>query len=48
MGHITRDIAIAAQLRKLIPDIEIELLAAEPAITFLKEHGKKTVPGIEG
>jgi len=23
MGHITRDIAIAAQLRKLMPEIEI-------------------------
>jgi predicted glycosyltransferase len=47
MGHITRDIAIAAQLRKLIPDIEIEWLAAEPAVTWLKEQGEKTVPGIE-
>ncbi|PWE00760.1 glycosyltransferase [Marinilabilia rubra] len=47
LGHITRDIAIANQLRKLLPEVEIEWLAADPATTLLKEAGEKLVPGVE-
>ena len=47
MGHITRDIAIAAQLRKLMPGIEIEWLAADPATKLLIEAGENLVPGFE-
>lgn len=47
LGHITRDIAIANQLRKLLPEVEIEWLAADPATTLLKENGEKLVPGVE-
>ena len=44
LGHITRDTAIANELRKLNPEIEIEWLAAHPATTLLMEAGEKLVP----
>lgn len=47
LGHISRDIAIADQLRKLLPEVDIEWLAAEPAITVLLNAGEKLVPGAE-
>ncbi len=47
LGHITRDIAIANQLRKLLPEVDIEWLAANPATTLLKEAGEKLVPGAD-
>ena len=47
LGHVTRDIAIADQLRKLLPEIEIEWLAANPATALLKEAGEKLVPGTD-
>jgi len=47
LGHITRDIAIANELRRLIPEIEIEWLAAHPATTLLLEAGEKLVPECE-
>jgi len=47
LGHITRDLAIANSLRKILPEVEIEWLAADPASTFLLEAGEKMVPGAE-
>jgi UDP:flavonoid glycosyltransferase YjiC (YdhE family) len=47
LGHITRDIAIANHLRKLLPEVEIEWLAANPATTLLEEAGEKLVPGAD-
>jgi UDP-N-acetylglucosamine:LPS N-acetylglucosamine transferase len=47
LGHITRDIAIADQLRKLLPEAEIEWLAANPASTLLEAAGEKLVPGAD-
>lgn len=47
LGHITRDIAIARELRKLKPEIDIEWLAADPATMLLKEAEEKLVEGIE-
>jgi UDP:flavonoid glycosyltransferase YjiC (YdhE family) len=47
LGHITRDIAIANELRNLRHGLEIEWLAADPATKMLKESGEKLVPGIE-
>jgi len=47
LGHITRDLAIANSLRKLLPQVEIEWLAADPASTFLIEAGEKMVAGAE-
>jgi len=47
LGHITRDLAIANSLRKILPEIEIEWLAANPASSLLLEAGEKMVPGAE-
>lgn len=47
LGHVTRDIAIANHLRKLLPEVEIEWLAANPATTLLEEVGEKLIPGSE-
>ncbi len=47
LGHITRDLAIANSLRKILPEVEIEWLAADPASKFLLEAGEKMVPGAE-
>ena len=47
LGHIGRDIAIANQLRKLIPEVEIEWLAANPATILLEQFGEKLVAGAD-
>jgi UDP-N-acetylglucosamine:LPS N-acetylglucosamine transferase len=47
LGHITRDIAIANQMRKLLPEINIEWLAANPATKVLEDANEKLVPGFE-
>ncbi len=44
MGHITRDLAIAAALREYIPGVEIVWLAAHPANLALKEAGESLLP----
>ncbi len=47
LGHITRDIAIADYLRKLLPEVEIEWLASNPATTLLEDAGEKLVSGTD-
>ncbi|MBS3777629.1 MAG: hypothetical protein KGY70_20715 [Bacteroidales bacterium] len=47
LGHITRDLLIANYLRKLLPEADIEWLAASPATTVLEEAGEKMVEGID-
>jgi UDP:flavonoid glycosyltransferase YjiC (YdhE family) len=44
LGHVTRDLAIANELRNLNPNIEIEWLAVHPASLFLENAGEKLVP----
>jgi len=44
LGHVTRDLAIARELRKYFPGAIIEWLAAHPATLFLEEAGEKLVP----
>lgn len=44
LGHITRDLAIAKELRKQIPDIELSWLASNPANQLIKETGEKLLP----
>ncbi len=44
LGHVTRDLAIAAKLRKQNPGIEISWMAAPPASMFLKNAGEKLIP----
>ena len=44
LGHVKRDLAIAGQLRRLDPDVEILWLAAEPASGVLAQAGETLLP----
>lgn len=44
LGHITRDLAIARELRKQNPEVGITWLAAHPANVVLKEAGENLLP----
>lgn len=44
LGHITRDLAIADELRKLNPSVEIYWVAAHPASQVIEEAGEKLHP----
>jgi UDP:flavonoid glycosyltransferase YjiC (YdhE family) len=44
LGHASRDLAIAARLRELRPDIEIDWLAGEPARGLIEEAGERVLP----
>ena len=44
LGHAQRDVAIADELRKLHPDLEIDWLAQHPLTTVLAERGERIHP----
>ena len=44
LGHAQRDVAIAAELRKLHPDLEIDWLAQNPVTRVLETHGERIHP----
>jgi pimeloyl-ACP methyl ester carboxylesterase len=44
LGHAQRDAAIAAELRKLHPDLEIDWLAQHPVTRVLKQRGERIHP----
>ena len=44
LGHVQRDIAIARELRRLVPDLEIEWLAQHPVTKVLEANGEKIHP----
>ena len=44
LGHITRDLAIARELRKQNPEVEITWLAAHPANVVLMENRENFLP----
>lgn len=44
LGHVTRDLAIAAELRRRDPSLRLCWLASEPALTVLREAGEEIVP----
>lgn len=44
LGHIVRDLAIARELRRQMPEVEISWLAAHPASLLLKEAGEEILP----
>ena len=44
LGHAQRDIAIARELRKLHPDLEIDWLAQHPVTKVLEENGERIHP----
>ena len=45
LGHAQRDAAIAAELRKLHPDLEIDWLAQHPVTAVLEARGERIHPG---
>jgi len=44
LGHVTRDVAIAGEIRKLRPDLEIDWIATSPAREYLEERGEQVLP----
>ena len=44
LGHAQRDVAIARELRKLVPDIEIDWLAQHPVTAVLEANGESIHP----
>ena len=44
LGHVTRDLAIAQQLREQYPEVELLWLAANPATIPIKEAGETLLP----
>jgi pimeloyl-ACP methyl ester carboxylesterase/predicted glycosyltransferase len=45
LGHAQRDVAIAEELRKLHPDLEIDWLAQHPVTKVLEARGERIHPG---
>jgi len=44
LGHAQRDVALADELRKLRPDLEIDWLAQHPVTTVLESRGERIHP----
>ncbi len=44
LGHVQRDVAIARELRKLEPDLQIDWFTVNPATTYLEREGEKVHP----
>ncbi len=47
LGHVTRDISIAKELRKSDKDVEILWLADPPASEYLRGVGESVFPDLE-
>jgi len=48
LGHISRDLAVAHEIRQLRPDIEIQWLAAGPARMVLEQGKEHLIPQSDG
>jgi pimeloyl-ACP methyl ester carboxylesterase len=44
LGHARRDVAIAHELRNLVPDLQIDWLAQDPVTRVLEVHGERIHP----
>jgi hypothetical protein len=44
LGHVTRDLAIAAEIRRMCPEVEIVWIAGSPASDVLEAAGERLVP----
>jgi pimeloyl-ACP methyl ester carboxylesterase/predicted glycosyltransferase len=44
LGHVQRDLAIARELRKLQPDLEIDWFTVDPAARYLQREGERLHP----
>jgi hypothetical protein len=47
LGHVWRDMAIARELRRINPTVEIQWVSEYPAIDVLKRYGEKVLPDVE-
>jgi len=48
LGHVTRDMAIAAELRRRRADVQVVWLAAGAARDVLREAGEELLPESDG
>ena len=44
LGHVQRDLAIARELRKLQPDLQIDWFTVDPAARYLEQEGERVHP----
>jgi pimeloyl-ACP methyl ester carboxylesterase/predicted glycosyltransferase len=44
LGHVRRDLAIARELRRLVPDLQIDWLAQDPVTRVLADAGERIHP----
>src|SRR5690606_5552252 len=44
LGHIQRDLAIARELRRQRPELEIDWFTVDPAARFLEQEGERVHP----
>ena len=44
LGHVTRDLEIAKEIRKEIPQVKISWIAAPPASNYLIENNETLLP----
>ena len=44
LGHVQRDLAIARELRKLVPDLGIDWFTTDPAASYLVREGERVHP----
>ena len=44
LGHVQRDLAVARELRRLVPDLQIDWLAQPPVTTVLEQNGEAIHP----
>ena len=44
LGHVQRDLAIAREMRKLQPELEIDWFTVAPAATYLEREGERLHP----
>ena len=44
LGHVTRDLAIATEMRRMYPKVDISWIAGSPASEVLAAAGEKLVP----
>jgi UDP:flavonoid glycosyltransferase YjiC (YdhE family) len=44
LGHVTRDLAIAAEMRRMCPEVDIAWIAGSPASEVLAAAGERLVP----
>lgn len=43
LGHVTRDVAIAGEIRRARPGVEIDWIATSPARQYLEERGERVL-----